>query len=78
MQPGLLTDSMISEMCLWTTKAVLSRGGGGGICNNSQQYIVWVKMIDSSFMPKIIRILRSCSMKIFSKFPTVNIYKINF
>ncbi len=29
-------------------------------------------------MPKIIRILRSCSMKIFSKFPTVNISKLNF
>ncbi len=30
------------------------------------------------FMPKIIRILRSCSMKIFCKFPTVNISKLNF
>ncbi len=29
-------------------------------------------------MPKIIRILRSCSMKIFCKFPTVNISKPNF
>ncbi len=29
-------------------------------------------------MPKIIRILRSCTMKIFSKFPTVNISKLNF
>ncbi len=29
-------------------------------------------------MPKIIRILRSCSMKIFSKFPTVNISKLHF
>ncbi len=29
-------------------------------------------------MPKIIRILRSCSMKIFCKFPTVNISKLNF
>ncbi len=28
------------------------------ICSNSQQYIVWVKIIDSSFMPKIIRILK--------------------
>ncbi len=48
------------------------------ICSNSQQYIVWVKIIDFSFMTKIIRILRSCSMKIFSKFPTVNISKLNF
>ncbi len=31
-----------------------------------------------SFMPNIIRILRSCSMKIFSKCPTVNISKLNF
>ncbi len=27
------------------------------ICSNNQQYIVWVKIIDFSFMPKIIRIL---------------------
>ncbi len=38
----------------------------GYICSNSQKYIVWVKIIDFSFMPK-------CSMKIFCKFPTVNI-----
>ncbi len=48
------------------------------IYSNSQQYIVWVKIILFSFMPKIIRILRSCSMKIFSKCPTVNISKLNF
>ncbi len=35
------------------------------ICSNSKQYIVWVKIIHFYFMPKIIRILRSCSMKIF-------------
>ncbi len=29
----------------------------GYICSNSQKYIAWVKMIDFSFMPKIIRIL---------------------
>ncbi len=45
------------------------------ICSNSQQYIAWVKMIDFSLMPKIIRILRSCSMKIFR---TVNISQLNF
>ncbi len=43
------------------------------ICSNSQQYIVWLKMINVYFMPKVIRILRSCSMKIFSTFPTINI-----
>ncbi len=47
----------------------------GYICGNSQKYIVWVKIIDFSFMPKIIRTLskKSCSMKIFSKLLTVNI-----
>ncbi len=29
----------------------------GYICSNSQQYIVWVKIIDFSFMTKIIRTL---------------------
>ncbi len=29
----------------------------GYICSNGQQYIVWVKRIDFSFMLKIIRIL---------------------
>ncbi len=29
----------------------------GCICSNSQKYIVWVKIIDFSFMPKTIRIL---------------------
>ncbi len=48
------------------------------ICSNSQQYIAWVKIINFSFMPKMIRTLRSCSMKIFSKFPTVNISNVFF
>ncbi len=47
----------------------------GYICSNNQEYIVWVKIIDFSFMPKIIRILRSCSIKILVNFPTVNISK---
>ncbi len=50
----------------------------GYICSNSQQYTVWVKIIHFAFMTKIIRILRSCSMKIFSKCLTVNISKLNF
>ncbi len=50
----------------------------GYICSNSQQYIVWVKIINFYFMPKIIRILRSCSMKIFCTFLTVNISKLHF
>ncbi len=29
----------------------------GYICSNSQKYILWVKIIDFSFMPKIIRIM---------------------
>ncbi len=63
------------HMCPWSTKAVISNRY---ICINRQQYIVWLKIINFSFMPKIVRILRSCSMKIFSKFPTVNISKLNF
>ncbi len=35
-------------------------------------------MIHFSFLPKIIRILRSCSMKIFCKSPTANISKLNY
>ncbi len=42
----------------------------GYICSNSQKYIVWVKMIDFSFMPKIIRIL--------SKDPVPWRYFVNF
>ncbi len=42
------------------------------------KYIVWVKIINFPFMPKIIRILRSCSMKICSKFVAVNISKMYF
>ncbi len=48
------------------------------ICRNSQQYIVWVKITHFYFMPEIIRILRTCSMKIFCKFPTINISKRHF
>ncbi len=67
---------IIIIICDPGTKAVISKHRY--ICSNRQQYIVWVKIIHFSFMPKIIRILRSCSMKIFSKFPTVNISKLNF
>ncbi len=48
------------------------------ICSNRQQYTVWVKIIHLYFMPKNIMIVRSCSMKIFSKRPTVNISKLNY
>ncbi len=40
------------------------------ICSNSQQYIVWVKIINFSFMPKIISIL--------SKDHVPLIYFVNF
>ncbi len=50
----------------------------GYIYSNSQKYIVWVKIINCSCMPKIISILRSWFMKIFCKCPTVNISKLNF
>ncbi len=62
------------NMWPWSTKAVLSRWG----CSNSKKYIVWVKIIDFSYIPKIISILRSCSMKIFCKCSMVNISKLNF
>ncbi len=66
-------------ICLYVTlEHTRSLKSLGYICSNSQKYSVWVKIIDFSFMPKIIRILRSCSMKIFSKFSTVNISKHNF
>ncbi len=42
----------------------------GYICSNSQQYIVWVKIIHISFMPKIISIL--------SKDHVPLIYFVNF
>ncbi len=50
----------------------------GFICSNSQKYIAWVKIIDFSFMPKIIRILSKdhVPLKIFCKFPTVKISKL--
>ncbi len=65
----VLEDFLLTKyMCPWSTKAVISRWG-----IFIAIAIVWVKIIDFSFMPKIIRILRSCSMKIFSKFPTINI-----
>ncbi len=38
----------VQHMWPWTTKAVLSHWG----CSNSQKYIVYVKIIDFSFMQK--------------------------
>ncbi len=46
----------------------------GDICRDSQQYIVWVKIIHFYFMPKIIRTLSKDQVS----FPTVNISKLNF
>ncbi len=46
------------------------------ICSNNQQYIVWLKMIHSSLMPKIIRILNKDDVP--GRYPTVNISKRNF
>ncbi len=45
----------------------------GYICSNSQKYIVLVKIIDFFFYAKNHYDIkqRSCSMKIFSTFPTV-------
>ncbi len=45
----------LEKLWLWTTIPVLSRNGW--ICSKSQKYIAWVKIIDFSSMPNIIRIL---------------------
>ncbi len=60
------------------TEVTLEHKSLGYICSNSQQYTVWVKIIHFSFMTKIIRILRSCSMKIFCTFLVINISKHHF
>ncbi len=73
-----LIDAVISSEAFVTLDHKTSHKSLRYNYNNSQQYIVWVKIIDFSFMPKIIRILISCSMKIFSQFPTINILKLNF
>ncbi len=49
----------------------------GYIFSNSQKYIVWVKIMNFSLMPKIIRISSKDHVP-FCKFPTVNISKLNF
>uniref|UniRef100_A0A673LX66 Argininosuccinate synthase n=1 Tax=Sinocyclocheilus rhinocerous TaxID=307959 RepID=A0A673LX66_9TELE len=46
-----------SPKSLYNEELVSSVKSLGYICSNSQQYIVWVKIIHFSFMPKIIRIL---------------------
>ncbi len=53
-KPQTSEHSISIHIWPWSTKAVISNMY---ICSNSQKYIVWVKMIDFSFMPKIIRIL---------------------
>ncbi len=46
---------------VWTSYVTLEHKTSlkslGHICSNSQQYIVWVKILDFTFMPKIIRTL---------------------
>ncbi len=60
----------------WSTKPVLS--STGIFVPIDKKYIVWIKIINFYFMPKIIRILTSCPVKVFSKFPMVNISNLNF
>ncbi len=60
------------NICPWSTKSVIS--STGIFVATAKKNIVWVKMIQFYFMTKIIRILISCSMKIFC---TVNISKHN-
>ncbi len=47
----------------------------GYVCSNSQKYILWAKIIDLSFMPKIIRILSKYHVP-FKILCTVNISNI--
>ncbi len=49
--------SSVIKMWPWTTKPVISSTGIFVAIVNFDPYIVWVKIIDFSFMPKIIRIL---------------------
>ncbi len=63
-----MTDPLL-YMCMYIIYVTLEHKRSTGI---------FVAMADFSLMPKIIRILRSCSMKIFCKFPTINISKLNF
>ncbi len=60
----LMTSSayVVYNYCLISATCVIlehkrSHKQHGYICSNSQQYIVWVKIIHFSFMPKIIRLL---------------------
>ncbi len=52
----------------------------GYVCCNSQKYILWVKIINFYFMPKIIRVLSRDHVpwRHFCKFLTVNISKLHF
>ncbi len=50
------TSVSCAAQSLRTRPGMLS-GPAAYIFNSSQKYIVWVKIIDFSFMPKIIRIL---------------------
>ncbi len=64
------------EIWPWSTKAVISNTDiFVAIANNT---LYGSKLSIFLLCQKIIRILRSCSMNIFSKFPTVNISKLNF
>ncbi len=71
----VLNMRMDSYICPWSTKTVISSTAIFVAIDNNN---IWVIIIDLYYMPKIIRILRSCSMKIFSKFPTINISKLNY
>ncbi len=61
-----------TNMCPWSTKAVISSTGIFVAIDNNTLYGSKLYIF---FYAKIIRILRSCSMKIF---PTINISKLNF
>ncbi len=63
-------------MCPWSTDAVIS--STAIFVEITKNTLYGSKLSDFYFMPKIIMILRSCSMKIFYTFPTINISNHNF
>ncbi len=52
-----VVNSLIKKKIIYICDPGAQNQSLGYICSNSQKYTVWVKIIDFSFMPKIIRIL---------------------
>ncbi len=72
-RPAQRKRSMITDWDSWRHRNTLCHTH----THTHTHTFVWIKIIHFSFMPKIIMILRSCSIKILRIFPTVNISKLN-